>query len=512
MFGVAGDPITPLIHLAESQTGREIKYYGFRNEQAASYASSAVSFLSQRRRTGVCLTVAGPGFLNALTGLANANVNQWPNLLVCPLTNEAEHRASFQFFDQVSSLHKGVCKGYFTYTGDDSVKSAILLANTSPFGSVVLFIPMSRTTKFAASFFHPTVLPCTLKPPQSNKTLILIGGAVPMYPETFPIIKSLLNERGGFPFIADSLARGILPESHPYCVSAARSLAMSSCSAVIIIGGRLDWMMLGSMRHSNCHFTLISDDPVYPSDFDSSRLSLAPMAQLGGLLSHNLESPSPAWVSELISTAKINKKKYTEKISIFNHGKLPSHLEAIAAIKRALYKTVGLTDALVVSEGANTMDVARITLDHIPAPYKRLDAGRWGTMGAGLGYVLAAHAVDPHSPVICIKGDSALGFSGMELETIVRYKCKVVIFVFNNGGIYTGKSENSTAFTPNIKHDLMMTSFGGTGLSTRGGDAQSVERIADEAFSRFSQGDYPILVDVIINPDSGLVSGSLSRL
>lgn len=508
MFGVAGDPITPLIHFAD----RVIKYYGFRNEQAASYASSAVSFLSQRRRTGVCLTVAGPGFLNALTGLANANVNQWPNLLLCPLTNEeAVHGASFQFFDQVSSLHRGVCKGYFTYTGDDSVKSAILLANRAPFGSVVLFIPLSKS-KCAASFFYPTLSPCTLKPPQSDKTLIVIGGAVPMYPETFPIIRSLLNDRGGFPFIADSLARGIVPESHPNCVSAARSLAMSSCSAVIIIGGRLDWMMRGAMRHPNCHFTLISDDPVYPRDFDSSRLSLVPMAQLQELLNLDLQSPSPAWVSELITTAKINKKKYTKKISIFNRGILPSHLEAIAAIKRALSKTVGLNDALVVSEGANTMDVARVTLDHIPVPYKRLDAGRWGTMGAGLAYVLAAHAVDPHSPVICIEGDSAFGFSGMELETIVRYKCKVVIFVFNNGGIYTGKSDNSTAFSPNIKHDLMMTSFGGTGLSTHGGDAQSVERIAEEAFSRFSKGHHPILVDVIINPDSGLVSGSLSRL
>lgn len=50
----------------------------------------------------------------------------------------------------------------------------------------------------------------------------------------------------------------------------------------------------------------------------------------------------------------------------------------------------------------------------------RLDAGTWGTMGVGLGYAIAAAAVRPGRLVVAVEGDSAFGFSGMEVETIVR--------------------------------------------------------------------------------------------
>ena len=504
IFGVVGDPITSLVAFAET---RGIKYFGFRNEQAASYASSAVAFLTQRARTGVCLTVAGPGFVNALTGLANAHVNRWPNILVCPYVNEA---TAFQSIDQKNCLEP-ICKGYFVFDGHfDSVRSAVSLANTSPFGSVVIFVSTTVVVPQSLIPKNSIVTRKNSKLFSSDKTLVIIGGSVPLYPETFSAIRSLIEN--GFPFLADSMARGVVPETHLNCVSAARSKAFASCCSALIIGGRIDWMLsFGKPPKWNpqCKFILFSDDPIYPTDLEA-RVSLIPIsgfASVAGMI----QRPDSYWVDDLIATANANKNKHLKIISAISKKVLPSHHEAIGAIKKAI-AYAGLGDALVVSEGANTMDAARVALDAIRSPCKRLDAGRWGTMGVGLGFVLAAHAIDPEAPVVCIEGDSAFGFSGMELETIVRYKCKAVIFVFNNGGIYTGAASNATAFSPHVKHDLIMRAFGGTAFSTEGRDAGTVQEIAVHAFSLLSKGTFPILVDVIIHPASGVLSGSVSRL
>lgn len=103
-------------------------------------------------------------------------------------------------------------------------------------------------------------------------------------------------------------------------------------------------------------------------------------------------------------------------------------------------------DAIIVSEGANTMDIGRSMLHNI-LPRHRLDAGTFGTMGVGPGFAIAAalYCRDycPGKRVICVEGDSAFGFSGMELETMFRYKLPIVIIIVNNGGIYAGLDENT---------------------------------------------------------------------
>lgn len=103
-------------------------------------------------------------------------------------------------------------------------------------------------------------------------------------------------------------------------------------------------------------------------------------------------------------------------------------------------------DAVIVSEGANTMDIGRSMLPNI-LPRHRLDAGTFGTMGVGLGFAIAAalfwREKDPEKRVICVEGDSAFGFSGMELETMVRYCLPIIIVIVNNNGIYGGFNEKT---------------------------------------------------------------------
>ena len=103
-------------------------------------------------------------------------------------------------------------------------------------------------------------------------------------------------------------------------------------------------------------------------------------------------------------------------------------------------------DAMLVNEGANALDFTRSIVD-MYKPRKRIDVGTWGIMGIGMGYCVAA-AVVTKQQVIAIEGDSAFGFSGMEVETICRYNLPVCIVIMNNNGVYKGTDVDPTGARP----------------------------------------------------------------
>jgi oxalyl-CoA decarboxylase len=121
-------------------------------------------------------------------------------------------------------------------------------------------------------------------------------------------------------------------------------------------------------------------------------------------------------------------------------------------------------DAILVNEGANTLDLARSVID-MYQPRKRLDVGTWGVMGIGMGFAVAA-AIETGKPVLAVEGDSAFGFSAIEVETICRYNLPVCVVVFNNNGIYRGTDVNpggsDPAFTglrQDARYDKMIRSI-----------------------------------------------------
>src|SRR5208282_6161961 len=126
-------------------------------------------------------------------------------------------------------------------------------------------------------------------------------------------------------------------------------------------------------------------------------------------------------------------------------------------------------EVYLVNEGANALDITRNVID-MRLPRKRLDSGTWGVMGIGMGYAIGA-AVVSGKPVVAIEGDSAFGFSGMEIETICRYHLPIVTVVFNNGGIYRGDDVNRSGGTdpaPTVlmkeaHYEKLIEAFGGTG-------------------------------------------------
>jgi 2-hydroxyacyl-CoA lyase 1 len=157
-------------------------------------------------------------------------------------------------------------------------------------------------------------------------------------------------------------------------------------------------------------------------------------------------------------------------------------------------------DTIVVSEGANTMDIGRTILPNFEAR-TRLDAGTYGTMGVGMGFAVAASVVNPGMRIVAVEGDAAFGFSGMEVETMCRYQLPITTVVINNNGIGGGISEIRPGvqpppggLLPGARYDKVMEAFGGRGYH--------VER-PDEllpALTAANTGDGPALVHIAINP------------
>lgn len=112
-------------------------------------------------------------------------------------------------------------------------------------------------------------------------------------------------------------------------------------------------------------------------------------------------------------------------------------------------------------------------------PRCRLDAGTLGTMGVGVGYAIAAAVAFPTRKVVTVQGDSAFGFSAMEIEVACRYKLPITFIVLNNNGIYRGVSEltsadptvvPATVLTPDIRYDKIIEAFGGVAYYSESAD------------------------------------------
>jgi len=180
---------------------------------------------------------------------------------------------------------------------------------------------------------------------------------------------------------------------------------------------------------------------------------------------------------------------------------------ALGAIRSVLQSN---PEVYVVNEGANALDLGRNVID-MEAPRHRLDTGTWGVMGIGMGYAIAA-AVETGKPVVAIEGDSAFGFSGMEIETICRYRLPVTVVILNNGGVYrgdeapTGSDPAPTVLNARARHELMAEAFGGKGYHVT--TPSELEKALTEAIA--SNG--PSIIDCELDPAAGVESGHLASL
>jgi oxalyl-CoA decarboxylase len=348
----------------------------------------------------------------------------------------------------------------------------------------------------------------------AKKPLIILGkGAA--YAQADDAIKALV-ESSGIPFLPMSMAKGLLPDTHPQCAGAARSTVLKDSDVVMLIGARLNWLLSHGKGKSwgDAPKKFIQID-IEPKEMDSNVEIVAPVVgDIGSCVAALLDGMGKSWTKAPADWANAVTKKREENVAkmaprLMNNNSPMDYHGALGVLRTIIAER---PDAMLVNEGANTLDLARGIVD-MYQPRKRIDVGTWGIMGIGMGYCIAA-AVETGKPVLAIEGDSAFGFSGMEVETICRYNLPVCIVVFNNDGIYRGTDVNPTGgadvaptvFVKGSRYDKMMEAFGGTGVNATSPD--ELKRAVNEAMD----SGKPTLINAVIDPAAGSESGRIGNL
>jgi oxalyl-CoA decarboxylase len=532
IYGVPGIPVTDLARLAQAGG---IRFIGFRHEQPAGHAAAIAGYLTQK--PGICLTVSAPGFLNGMVALANATTNGFPMILLSGSSERATvdlQQGEYEELDQMNAAKPYAKASYRVNRPEDigiALARAIRAAVSGRPGGVYLDLPgdVLAATLDAETAERSLVrvvdgAPRQLPAPEAvqraldllaraERPLILLGkGAA--YAQADADIRAFV-EKTGIPFQPMSMAKGLLPDDHPQSAAAARSHALAQADVVMLIGARLNWL-LGHGRSPQWSPTaqFIQLD-IEPREIDSNRPIAAPVvgdiassvsALLAGLKPGRIQ-PRTAWLDALAEHKRRNAARMATRLAA-NPDPMDFY-GALGAIKRVLD---GKPDVYIVNEGANTLDIARNVID-MRLPRRRLDTGTWGVMGVGMGYAIGAAAVSG-KPVVAIEGDSAFGFSGMEIETICRYGLPVVTIVFNNGGIYRGDDVNRaggtdpapTALMRGARYDKLIEAFGGVGYHAV--DPHELAKALAEALA----SGKPALIDCAIDPTAGTESGHISNL
>jgi oxalyl-CoA decarboxylase len=345
--------------------------------------------------------------------------------------------------------------------------------------------------------------------------LIILGkGAA--YAQADEGIRALV-EKSGIPFLPMSMAKGLLADTHPQCAGAARSTVLKDSDVVMMIGARLNWLLShgkGKAWGEPGSKKFIQID-IEPREMDSNVEIAAPVVgDIGSCVAallHGMGSkwsaPPAAWIDAVTAKKDENIAKMAPRL--MNNAVPMDFYGALGALRSV---TKERPDAILVNEGANTLDLARGVID-MYQPRKRLDVGTWGVMGIGMGFAVAA-AVQTGKRVLAIEGDSAFGFSGMEVETICRYNLPVCIVIFNNNGIYRGTDVNplggsdvaTTVFVKDSRYEKMMDAFGGVGVHVTTPD--ELKRAVGEAMD----SGRPTLINAAIDPAAGSESGRIGNL
>ena len=520
LFGVVGFPVGPIAAAAQEEG---INYVGMRNEQSASYAAQAYGYMTGR--PGACIVVTGPGVVHGLAGLANAQQNCWPMILIggasetyrggmgafqeerqvliatpfCKFAHGIESVRRIPYYVEMATRHAiygrpGAC--YLDIPDD-------IISGECDLDDIVQVERVPEPPRMVAPTENIEAALDVLE--GAERPLVLVGKGM-AWARAENEVRDFID-RTQIPFVRSPMGKGVIPDDHPLAVSAARTLALQQADVIFLMGARFNWIF---------HFGL---PPRFAPDVKVIQLDISP-EEIG----HNrpsevaLVGDGKAIMSQMNQALEGRQWFYPkdtpwrtslgEKVSA-NVNQIQAQVNddtAPAGYFRALRDVAAWMpeNAILSAEGAGTMDIG---LTQLPVSDARscLNAGTYGTMGVGLGHAIAACVVHPNRPVIHLSGDSAIGFSGMEMETLARYNLPAKIVVLNNGGIGPGMPEipedpmmnmKPNALIYGARYDKIMEDFGGKGFFVE--DPKDIPAALDQAMAFPG----PALVNIVISQSS----------
>jgi acetolactate synthase-1/2/3 large subunit len=309
-----------------------------------------------------------------------------------------------------------------------------------------------------------------------------------------------LVEELGVPVFLNGLARGCVPADHPLFFSRARGTALKEADVAVVIGTPLDFRLgFGAAFAPDADVILV--DVAEPSRPPVERAIAArcygdlPSTLSGLRAAGSASSPSRrAWVEKLRSVEQERRAAEAPELS---DDRAPLHpMRIYGELADVLER-----DAVVVGDGGDFVSYAGRMIDSYE-PGCWVDPGPYGCLGSGLGYALAAKLAHPDRQVVLLSGDGALGFAGMELDTLVRHGVPVVVVVGNNGiwGLEKHPMEALYGYSvvaelrPETRYDLV-----GSALGCHGELVSTPEELRPALERAFASG-LPAVVNVLTDP------------
>jgi 2-hydroxyacyl-CoA lyase 1 len=517
MFGIVGVPVIPIAIMAQREG---IKYYGFRNEQAASYAAAAVGYLTGR--PGVCLGVSGPGMIHGVAGMANAWSNCWPMILIGGANDSYQNgQGAFQEAPQIEAARPFAkyCARpdsieRIPYYVEQAVRTSIYGRPGACYldfpGDVISGEVDEDTVRWPEKCPDPVrsttsqqnIEDALAAVKSAERPLVVVGKGM-AYARAEDEVREFI-EATQLPYLATPMGKGVLPDDHPLSVAPARSHVLQNADLVFLMGARLNWMLhFGAPPRFDQKVRVVQMDIAQeeigtnvPTEVALVGDGKAITQQINAALKANpWQYPSETtWWTGIQAKIESNRQQTEEMMA---DDSVPmSYYRVYKEIRELLPK-----DAIIQNEGASTMDIGRTMMPNF-LPRHRLDAGTFGTMGVGLGQAIAAAAVHPDKKVVCIEGDSAFGFSGMEVETAARYGMNITFIIINNNGIGGGPDTLDptrippSAYTPSAHYEKMAEIYGGKGYFVT--EPSQLRPTLEEAMAT----DKPSIVNIMISARS----------
>ena len=533
VYGLVGIPVTEAAY-AMQKIG--MNYYGFRFEQQAGMAAATHGYLT--KTPGVLLTVSSLGFLNGLTATTNATVNCYPMIQISGASDPTMVDMNMGTYEQLDQLNtaRPLVKAAFRCSHAKDIPSAVARAYRAAVSGRPGGVYIDMTTPALGEimnredaeklFYEPVDVYSEVAPnaesvkraveilSNAKRPAILLGkGAA--YAQAEDKIKELV-ETYKIPYLAMSMAKGLLPDNGELSALSCRSTIMEKADVVMVIGARINWMLEFGRGKWNHDMKFIQLD-VEPQEIDRNVPIAAPVVgdmnisldEILAELKNAKMQIDPTWVPSLQAESKEKNAKFQTRLADAAKVSPMNHWSALSVIKPVLESN---PDVILINEGANTLDDTRDSVDMF-LPRHRVDCATWSIMGMGMGSAIGA-AVSTGKSVVAVEGDSAFGFSGMDFATICRYKLPVTVVIFNNGGIYNGVGVNPsggeapapTTLDINAKYNLIGEAFGA--------DNYRVDNVDDlkKALEAAIASKKPCLIDVQLAADSGKESGHIGYL
>ncbi len=454
IFSLSGGHITPIYQYLERTN---ITIFDTRHEQAAVFMAEAWGRLN--RKPAVAMVTAGPGFTNALTGIASARLSNAPVILIAGCVGlESKERLDLQDMDQLPVIEPMVKKALVCGTPEripEYIDMAFRIAGGGRPGPVYLELPcdiLNAGVDTAKVKKMKTVVdskPVDRKNARNAidmiteaKKPVIIAGSGAWYADAAEELVEFV-EKTGIPAFTAGAGRGVIPDTHPLCFGSslairpgAAMMSLMTTDLVLFLGNRLSlFYIFGDIFPSSAKFIQVD---IAPEEIGRNRhVDLGILSDLKAFLAEmnqvleerniagSLQDEFRPWVENVRQYEKEGKKQAEE---MWNSSSVPIHPMRLA---REINDFMDREDDIVVADGGDTTTWTGMTRT-VRAGGRYLDYGLYGSLAVGIPYANAAKLRYPDKRVLLVTGDGSVGFNFMEFHTSIRKGLPIVVVIAND--------------------------------------------------------------------------------